>query len=134
MSLFHGWLPFLLVYLVAKLGYDRRALPAWTALGWTLCLICFFFFPPAGARLPDADLHPWRKGGLNINYVFGLDNAKPQTWMPAGAYLAVWMAALLVLSFTPTHLVLLKLFTKPPAESPPRGQDARSPCEPGLQV
>ena len=26
LSLFHGWLPFLLVYLVWKLGYDRRAL------------------------------------------------------------------------------------------------------------
>ncbi len=27
LSLFHGWLPFLLVYLVWQLGYDRRALP-----------------------------------------------------------------------------------------------------------
>ena len=26
LSLFHGWLPFLLVYLVWRLGYDRRAL------------------------------------------------------------------------------------------------------------
>jgi len=25
LSLFHGWLPILLVYLVWKLGYDRRA-------------------------------------------------------------------------------------------------------------
>ena len=29
LSLFHGWLPFLLLYLVWRLGYDRRALPAW---------------------------------------------------------------------------------------------------------
>src|SRR6266699_5703531 len=29
LSLFHGWLPFLLVYLVLRLGYDRRAFKAW---------------------------------------------------------------------------------------------------------
>jgi hypothetical protein len=28
LSLFHGWLPFFLVYLVARLGYDGRGLPA----------------------------------------------------------------------------------------------------------
>jgi len=32
LSLFHGWLPFLLVYLVWRLGYDGRALPAWTVV------------------------------------------------------------------------------------------------------
>jgi hypothetical protein len=32
LSLFHGWLPFLLCYLVFRLGYDRRALKVWTAL------------------------------------------------------------------------------------------------------
>lgn len=26
LSLFHGWLPFLMVYLIGKTGYDRRAL------------------------------------------------------------------------------------------------------------
>jgi len=26
LSLFHGWLPFFLIYLVRRLGYDRRAL------------------------------------------------------------------------------------------------------------
>jgi len=30
LSFFHGWLPFLLLFLVARLGYDRRALLAWT--------------------------------------------------------------------------------------------------------
>jgi hypothetical protein len=32
LSLFHGWLPFLLLYLVWRLGYDGRALPAWTVV------------------------------------------------------------------------------------------------------
>ena len=46
LSLFHGWLPFLLVYLVWRIGYDRRALPAWTGLFIVDMLICFFVMPP----------------------------------------------------------------------------------------
>ncbi len=37
LSLFHGWLPFLLVYLVWKIGYDRRALWAWTGCPGCCC-------------------------------------------------------------------------------------------------
>ena len=31
LSFFHFWLPFVLVWLVWKLGYDKRGLPLWTA-------------------------------------------------------------------------------------------------------
>ncbi len=106
LSLFHGWLPFLLVYLVAKLGYDRRAFGSWTILGWSLCLIAFFFLPPAGAQLPDPKIP------VNVNYVFGLDDAKPQEWLATTTYLIVWMGALFTVVYTPTHLALKKLFTK----------------------
>lgn len=109
LSLFHGWLPFLLVYLVAKLGYDKRAFGSWTILGWALCLIAFFLLPPAGAQLPDPKIP------VNVNYVFGLDDAQPQSWLPAKAYLLAWMSALLTVVYTPTHFVLKKLFTKQPA-------------------
>jgi hypothetical protein len=44
-SLFHAWLPFLLLYLVRKLGYDRRALVAWTVLAWSLIGISYLFIP-----------------------------------------------------------------------------------------
>lgn len=104
LSLFHGWLPFLLVYLVAKLGYDRRAGRAWTLLGWALCLIAFFALPPAGAALTDP------KTPTNVNYVFGLDDVRPQSWMPAGAYLALWMAGLAAVVYWPTHVVLRRCF------------------------
>jgi hypothetical protein len=109
LSFFHGWLPFLLVYLVAKLGYDKRAFGSWTILGWSLCLIAFFLLPPAGAQLADPKIP------VNVNYVFGLDDAKPQDWLPAKAYLLVWMSALLAIVYTPTHFVLKKLFTNKPA-------------------
>ena len=110
LSLFHGWLPFLLVYLVRRTGYDRRALAGWTLIAIALCLIAYFLLPPAGAVLPDP-LTP-----RNINYVFGMDDAKPQEWMPAPAYLPAWIGALIGIVFIPTHLLLQKFC--PPAASP----------------
>ncbi len=107
LSLFHGWLPFLLLYLVAKLGYDRRAFLNWTIMAWVLCLVGYYFLPPAGAQLPDPKIP------VNVNYVFGLDDAQPQSWLPAQTYLLVWMGALLAVFYTPTHLVLKKLFNQP---------------------
>ena len=103
LSLFHGWLPFLLLWLVRRLGYDRRALGAWAVLAWVLCLVAFFLLPPAGAALVDVNLP------RNVNYVFGFDDAQPQHWMPAGAYLVVWMTTLLALLWLPAHALLNKL-------------------------
>ena len=42
LSFFHGWLPFLLFYLVRKLGYDRRALLGWTMICLVLSLTSYF--------------------------------------------------------------------------------------------
>ena len=107
LSLFHGWLPFLLFYLVRRVGYDRRALAGWTSLATTLCLTAFFLLPPAGALLADPKIP------RNINYVFGLDDAAPQHLLPPLAYLVAWIAALTGLVFVPTHFVLRQ--TCPPA-------------------
>jgi hypothetical protein len=103
LSFFHGWLPFLLCFLVFRLGYDRRALKVWTGLACLLCLTAFFLLPPAGAILADP------KWPRNINYVFGLDDAHPQKWMPPGLYLVVWILVLFTLAYVPTHLALSKL-------------------------
>jgi hypothetical protein len=100
LSLFHGWLPFLLIYAVWKVGYERRAWAAWTAVAWGLCLFCFFFMPPAGPEFAG------RLTPNNINYVWGFDDAQPQSWLPAPAYLAAWMAALFLIAYTPTHFLL----------------------------
>jgi len=103
LSLFHGWLPFLLCYLVFLMGYDRRALKAWTGLACALCLIAFFLLPPAGAILTNPKLP------RNVDYVFGLDDAHPQTWMPPSLYLVAWVLALLMVAWVPTHFALAKL-------------------------
>jgi hypothetical protein len=78
-------------------------LKLWTALACGLSLVAFFLLPPAGAILADPKLP------RNVNYVFGLDDAQPQTWLPAGLYLVVWLLALFALAYLPTHLALTKL-------------------------
>lgn len=108
LSFFHGWLPFLLFYLVRKLGYDKRALLGWSVIAVALCLIAYFLLPPAGAVLSNPNMP------RNVNYVFGiLSDEKPQEWMPPLAYLGLWMAALIGIAATPTHFILKKIC--PPA-------------------
>jgi len=105
LSLFHGWLPFLLVFLVWKTGYDRRALPAWTALAALILAVCFFLMPPP---TPHPGLAP-----VNINYVFGLSDTAPQPWVPAYVWFAGMLIGLPLLVFAPTHFVLARIM--PPA-------------------
>ncbi|MDQ2772659.1 MAG: hypothetical protein M3Y54_19410 [Bacteroidota bacterium] len=112
LSFFHGWLPFLLVFLVKRLGYDRRALLGWTGLGWGLCLVAYFCLPPAGTVLADAKIP------VNINYVFGFDDAHPQSWLPAPAYLLAWMSGLFLAFYLPTHLLLRRLYGRPAVATP----------------
>jgi len=105
LSLFHGWLPFMLLYLVWTLGYDRRGLPAWIALAWALLLVCFFFMPPPR---PNRGLTP-----VNINYVFGIDDSAAQTWVSP----YVWLGGLMLglpLVFALTHLLLTRFAPQAP--------------------
>lgn len=104
LSLFHGWLPILLVWGVMRLGYDKRALGGWTALAWASMLISYFFIPgpsPETAHIAS-----------NVNYVFGPGSTAPQTWMPGWAWLMLLMGALPVVMFAPVH-VLLARYCKP---------------------
>jgi hypothetical protein len=110
LSLYHGWLPFLLIYLVSRVGYDRRALWMWTALAWTLCLIAFFLLPPAGAPLTSPNMP------RNVDYVFGMNDAQPQQFMAPGLYLIAWMLGLVVVAIIPTHFALKRLFSNRPAQ------------------
>jgi hypothetical protein len=103
LSLFHGWLPFLLFFLVFRLGYDKRALLGWSVIAVLLCLIAFFLLPPAGGSLADPKIPK------NINYVFGMNDSKPQEMLSPLAYLGAWIVALVGIVFVPTHLVLRKV-------------------------
>lgn len=102
LSSFHGWLPFLLLYLVHRLRYDARALPLWSALAAVTIAICFLWMPPPR---PDAGLTP-----VNIDYVWGMSDSQAQNLMSAGAWLAALCLGLFLLAYLPTHAVLSRSF------------------------
>jgi hypothetical protein len=110
LSLFHGWLPLLLVWLLARLGYDKRGLHAWAGLAAVLLLACYLFTPPAGAHPSNPNIP------VNINYVYGFDDKKPQTWVNQNIYVLLWYGVLWLAAYLPTHLVLRRLFSAPPPE------------------
>jgi hypothetical protein len=97
LSLFHGWLPFLLLWMVWRLGYDRRAWLVQTALAWVLLPLCYFFTDPI----------------RNLNGVFGAGGEQPQTWVHPLAWLALMMLVYPVCVYLPSHLVLRHVFRKP---------------------
>ncbi len=93
LSLFHVVLPVLGLWLVARLGYDPRALAAQTVLAWVVLLLSY--------RLTDPK--------ENVNWVFGW-GAKPQQRIPPLLYLALLLAGFPALIHFPTHLMLQRLF------------------------
>lgn len=104
LSLFHGWLPFLLLYLVWRIGYDRRAFWSWTGLAWGLLLVCFYLLPPPTA---NPGLIP-----VNINYVWGMNDYAAQTWLPPYLWFAGQLIGLPLLAYAPTHFVLMRIMPK----------------------
>ena len=108
LSLFHGWLPLLLLWLLVRLGYDKRGLPAWSGLAAGLVIVCYFFTPPAGG-------HPTNPNTpVNLNYVYGFNDQQPQTWINQNVYVILWIGVLWFVAFLPTHLALRRIFAAPP--------------------
>ena len=107
LSFFHFWLPFLLLWLVWRLGYDRRALIGWTCLAWVLLLICYYLLPapPPPPGFPNLP--------VNVNYVYGFSDQQAQQWLPPLAYFALLMVALPIIIFLPTHYLLIISFGRP---------------------
>jgi hypothetical protein len=100
LSLFHGWLPLLLVWLLARVGYDKRAWPAWSVLASVLVLVCYFFLPAPGARPASSNIP------VNVNYVYGFSDSEAQHWVSSNLYVTLWVLGLLLGAFLPTHLAL----------------------------
>lgn len=94
LSLFHVVLPPLLVSMVARVGYDSRALIAQTALAWIVL--------PSTYWLTDPD--------ANINWVRGFGGPGARTRLPPLAYLAMLMVGFPLLVYWPTHLLFAHLF------------------------
>lgn len=106
-SLFHTAMPPLLLWALTRLGYDRRAWRAQTALTWVVLPITFFFADPA----------------KNINWVVK-PFEKAQTVLPPAGYLLAMLVLLPLLLYGPSHWALRRLF------APPRGERDIPPAEP----
>lgn len=89
MSLFHLVLPPLLLWMVYRLGYDRRAWLAQSCLALIVLPVTYLVSPRE----------------KNINWVFGPGNV--QEWMLPLVWLAVLMAVLPLVVYWPTHRLLL---------------------------
>lgn len=98
LSLFHLFLPVLLLWLVRRLGYRREALCYQSLLAWLVLPISYFFADPS----------------KNINFVRGFGD-EPQTWMPASLFLVTVMLFFPIAVYLPTHWLLSRLYAR---ESP----------------
>ena len=107
LSFFHYWLPFLLVFLLWRLGYDRRAFWLWTITAWMLFTVSYLFLPSPPAPKDNINMP------VNVNYVHGPTDDKPQEWMHPLAYLAILFVGWPVLVYLPTHLALQRLCPRP---------------------
>lgn len=103
LSLFHGWLPFLLLWLVSRLGYDRNAWKAQIGICWTVLLTAFLVLPG-----PDT------LAG-NVDKVFGWGETA-QTVMHPVAWLGIVLLAYPLLVYIPSHLVFRKVFSDCPGK------------------
>jgi hypothetical protein len=93
LSLFHVFLPLLLLWMVIRLGYDSRALVAQTVLAWIVLPLSYWLGDPRTE---------------NLNWVFGW-GAASQKRMPPLAHLGMAMIAFPIAIFLPAHLLLSAL-------------------------
>jgi hypothetical protein len=103
LSLFHLWLPPLLVWTVARLGYDRRAWLAQTAATTVILPVSYLVTAPQD----------------NVNWVYG-PGARRQTRVHPLLYLAGVMLFFPLCFQWPAHVLLRRLFGTRPARSDSR--------------
>lgn len=89
LSLFHVVLPVIILWMVIRFGYDRRAWIAQSGVAVVLLPMTYWLTDPAE----------------NVNWVHG-PGSSPQTWMSPVLYLVLLMAAFPLVIYLPTHLLL----------------------------
>lgn len=93
LSLFHVFLPVLLLGMIARLGYAPDAWMAQSVLAWVILPLCYWLTEPEE----------------NVNWVFGPGSA-PQKRIPTWVYLGLLMIGFPLALYLPTHLLLQALF------------------------
>jgi hypothetical protein len=93
LSLFHVVLPVLLVWMLARLGYDGRALFWQTLVAIAVLPLSYFLSNPRE----------------NVNWVYGFGE-KPQTRVPAPLFVLFLMLLFPVGVYLPAHLLFDRIF------------------------
>ena len=95
LSLFHIALPILLVWLMSRLGYDRRAWLWQTLVALVVLPLSYLVTNPRE----------------NINWVYGFGE-KPQTILPAPLFVILLMVGFPLVIYLPVHFLFSKVFPK----------------------
>jgi hypothetical protein len=93
LSLFHLWLPHLVVSSVRRLGYDRRILGIQIIAGELVLAASYALTRPED----------------NVNWVYG-PGQKPQQKIPRGLYLVAVLLFFPICVWWPTHRILRRLY------------------------
>lgn len=92
MSLFHLWLPPLLIWMLSRLGYDKRALPVQTIFGSAVLIASYRLTAPEE----------------NVNWVFGI-GAVQKNRRPGRLIAALVLFPLVF--YAPAHLIFKRVFS-----------------------
>jgi hypothetical protein len=95
LSMFHVFLPVLLIWMVWRLGYHPRAWLAITVVTWVVLPLSYLATEPSE----------------NINWVLGIGSV--QTSLPPLVYLSLLIVLFPAVLYYPTHLILRRLFPLP---------------------
>jgi hypothetical protein len=93
LSLFHVALPLLLIWMLHRLGYDRRALLWQTLVAVVVLPLSYLCSNP----------HE------NVNWVYGF-GARPQTKVPAPLFVILVLLMFSFVIYLPTHLLFSRIF------------------------
>jgi hypothetical protein len=102
LSLFHIILPFVLLWSLARLGYDRRAWKLQSAILLPVLIASRFLTPDQ-----------------NLNFAVK-DPFLHRSYGPAPAHLAITFLFLVLVVYLPTHLLFLQLFPSPRHSTKPK--------------
>jgi predicted membrane protein len=91
--LLHVVMPATLVWMLARLGYDSRALAVQTAVAWVVLPVTYAITDPA----------------KNINWVFGFGHP-PRSWFSPRLHLLALMLGFPLAVYFPTHAALRAIF------------------------
>jgi hypothetical protein len=94
LSLFHVWMPWLLLWMVLRYGYNGRALVVQTVVWYAILLLSYFVSTPQE----------------NINFAHGF--VRLPTYLTMPGYLALMMVAVPACIYVPTHFLMQWLAKK----------------------